>query len=566
MTKENQRSKLLVRIGGQAGQGLETVGQMLAKALVRSGYEILTTQSAMSRIRGGHNYFSVLISLDPLLGPEEEIDLLVAFTDETIALHKEFVNKQGLIVSGEDTKEHGAANSLKVPYQRLAKDKIVSNVVALGVISCLIGLEEKIVSQVIEDAIGKKHQEMISKNLDALHKGIEWTRGQSPDFRSLPGPTTSQSKLTMNGNQAIALGALAGGVNFCSFYPMTPATGVALNLISQAEELGVVCEQAEDEIAAINMALGASFCGAKSIVPTSGGGFALMGEGLSLAGMTETPVVVVLAQRPSPATGLPTRTEQADLELALGTGHGEFPRAILAPGSPDECFYLTSKALSLAERYQGPIIVMTDQYLADSIRSVKRFDFNAVSVTDQTQKNIKGHEKYERFAWSGNGVSPRLIPGTGPHLVVADSDEHTPDGHITEDHQVRTRMVNKRMKKMDGLLQEVIPPVYQGDNKPEMLLLTWGSSRGAVQQAAEILRSKGRSVASLSFSQVWPLKPSQFEEHLRQAGSIVAVESNATGQLARLIKRETGFGPHVQVLKYDGLPLTSEYILHELSK
>jgi 2-oxoglutarate ferredoxin oxidoreductase subunit alpha len=346
---------------------------------------------------------------------------------------------------------------------------------------------------------------------------------------------------------------------------MTPATGVALNLIAQAEEFGIVCEQAEDEIAAINMALGASFCGGTSLVPTSGGGFALMGEGLSLAGMTETPVVVVLAQRPGPATGLPTRTEQGDLELALSTGHGEFPRAILTPSTPEDCFSLTNQAFDLAERYQSPIIVMTDQYLADSIRSVERFDCT-LSMADQSQENIRHVENYERFAWSENGVSPRLIPGTGPHLVVADSDEHTPDGHITEDHQVRTKMVNKRLQKLQGMLQEVIPPVYQGDDKPDLLLLTWGSSRGAVSEATEILQSHGHSVASLSFSQVWPLNPGQFVEYMQQAGSIWSVESNGTGQFARLIKRETGFTMQGQVLRYDGFPMTSAYILHELSK
>ncbi|MFW6177465.1 MAG: 2-oxoacid:acceptor oxidoreductase subunit alpha [Desulfohalobiaceae bacterium] len=566
MSKSGAKNRLLIRIGGEAGQGLETLGQMLAKALVRSGYEVLTTQSAMSRIRGGHNYFSILVGLEPLLGPAEEVDLLLAFTQESVSLHQEALGEQGLILVSQDMQApKGAAKVLSVPYSELAKEKIMANVAALGVVSALLGLEEATVSGIVEDSLGKKHQEMLSRNLDALQQGMQWLKDQSPDFQFLPGPSRQESKLVLSGNQALALGALAGGANFCSFYPMTPATGVALNLIARAEEFNLVCEQAEDEIAAINMAIGASFAGARSIVPTSGGGFALMGEGISLAGMTETPLVLVLAQRPGPATGLPTRTEQADLELALSTGHGEFPRAIFAPGNPEECFYLSARALDLAQRYQTPVIIMSDQYLADSIRSVQKLDFSFLPNPNLSQAEVEDPASYQRFAWSQTGVSPRLIPGSGQHLVVADSDEHTPDGHITEDHQVRVRMVNKRLQKQQGLLQEFMPPKYQGPDTPELLLLAWGSSQGAVQEAAKLLQSQGQSVATLCFSQLWPLDPEQFAQHLEQAREVAAVEGNATGQLARLIRQETGFAVQRKVLRYDGLPLTAAEILRQLS-
>jgi 2-oxoglutarate ferredoxin oxidoreductase subunit alpha len=345
---------------------------------------------------------------------------------------------------------------------------------------------------------------------------------------------------------------------------MTPATSVALNLISQADELGVICEQAEDEISVINMALGASFCGARSLVPTSGGGFALMGEGISLAGMTETPIVIILAQRPGPATGLPTQTEQGDLELALASGHGAFPRAIMAPGNAEECFHLTIKALELAEWYQTPVILLTDQYLATSIRAVQRFDLSSINIPSAPGTQNNDPESYQRFAWSESGISPRLIPGAGRHLVVADSDEHTPDGHITEDHQIRVGMVEKRLKKLEGLIQETLPPDYVGDEGPELVLMTWGSSQGAVLEAAEIMRQQGDSVATLSFSQVWPLNPEHFKHYLSQAGRVISVEGNATGQLAKLIRRETGFQVHEQVLRYDGLPLTAAQILRQL--
>lgn len=565
MSKDNTKNRLLIRIGGEAGQGLETLGQMLAKALVRSGYEVLTTQSAMSRIRGGHNYFSILMGLEPLLGPAEDVDLLVAFTIDSVSLHQDTLKEQGLILVSQDMEIQTSSQVLSVPYSELAKEKIMANVAALGVVSALVGLEESIVAGVVEDALGKKHQDMLSKNLDALHQGVEWIKGQSLDFQALAGPGQVVNNLALSGNQALALGALAGGANFCSFYPMTPATGVALNLIDQAEEFGLVCEQAEDEIAAINMAIGASFAGARSIVPTSGGGFALMGEGISLAGMTETPMVIVLAQRPGPATGLPTRTEQADLELALSTGHGEFSRVIFAPSTQKDCFYLTSKALDLAQRYQTPVVILTDQYLADSIRSVQKFDFSSLPSPNLPHAEVEDTEGYQRFAWSESGVSPRLIPGSGPYLVVADSDEHTPDGHITEEHQVRMKMVNKRLQKLQGLLQEFIPPDYQGPNNPDLLLLTWGSSQDAVLEAAKVLQSQGQSVATLCFSQLWPLDQEKFVHRLEQAVEIVAVEGNATGQLAKLIRRETGVEVQRKVLRYDGLPLTATEILRQLS-
>jgi 2-oxoglutarate ferredoxin oxidoreductase subunit alpha len=312
------------------------------------------------------------------------------------------------------------------------------------------------------------------------------------------------------------------------------------------------------------MAIGASFAGAPSMVATSGGGFALMVEGVSLAAMTETPVVIVVAQRPGPATGLPTRTEQGDLELVLHAGHGEFPRAIFAPGTVEECFYLTRKAFELAERYQGPMFLLTDQFLADSYRAVMPFDTkNLPAVSVGTQAS--GESFYERFALTESGVSPRLLPGTGKHLVVADSDEHTERGHITEDLSVRIKMVEKRLAKGQWIGSEVIPPEMHGEEKPDLMLLSWGSSKGAVQEAASFMQSKGKKVATLHFSQVWPLVPEQFMEYLERAREVVCIEGNAFGQLARLIRRETGFQAKNRILRYDGLPLTPEWILLKLN-
>jgi len=397
-----------------------------------------------------------------------------------------------------------------------------------------------------------------------LTTAFDWCDQQTVAFEKLPPVAKPIQRMVMNGNEAIAMGALSAGVKFCSFYPMTPATSIALNLAAQASRMGLVVEQAEDEIAAINMAIGASFAGVPSIVPTSGGGFALMTEGVSLAGMSETPVLIVVAQRPGPATGLPTRTEQADLELVLYAGHGEFPRAIFSPGTVEECFWLARKSLEVAAKFQGPVFLLTDQFLADSSRAVTPFDIDNLEPIDPGIETGASSLPYSRYAITPSGVSPRLPPGMTKHLVVAGGDEHPVDGHLTEDLKVRNLMVAKRLRKEQGIMAEVVPPEFQGDESPDLLLVTWGSSKGSVMEAATKLRNDSTRVGILHFSQVWPLVPDQFLGYLESAGEVVCVEGNVYGQLARLIRRETGFGVHRMVLRYDGLPITPEYIMREL--
>ena len=405
----------------------------------------------------------------------------------------------------------------------------------------------------------------MEENLKVLEAAFDWCSGQPATVHKLPPVAKPSQRLMLNGNEAIALGSLSAGLKFFAFYPMTPSTSISLNLAGHARQMGLIVEQAEDEIAAINMAIGASFAGVLSMVATSGGGFALMVEGISLAAMTETPLVVVVAQRPGPATGLPTRTGQEDLELVLHAGHGEFPRAIFAPGTVKECFHLTRRAFELAERYQGPMFLLTDQFLADSYRAVPPFDVENLAPV-QVESEDTGPSPYTRFSITETGVSPRLLPGITEHLVVADSDEHTQDGHITEDLSVRKLMVEKRLKKGEGIRAGVIPPDMKGDGTPDLLLVSWGSSKGAVHEAAFRMRSNGEKVATLHFSQVWPLVPGQFMGHLQEAGQVICIEGNATGQLAGLIRRETGFEIKKKVLRYDGLPLTLESILRELNQ
>jgi 2-oxoglutarate ferredoxin oxidoreductase subunit alpha len=553
---------LNILIGGEAGQGLVTVGEILAKSLVRSGYYIVVTQSYMSRIRGGHNTFAIRVSTEEILAPQEPVDLLVALNDETLTLHQKELSSRGRIVADQGcTLEE--ENCLKVPYGHLAADKF-SNIAALGVVCSLLGLDEELVGRTLEDFLGKKNPGLIEENRRILSEAFRWTSAQPTFAGKLPPLSNPPSRVMMQGNEGIALGAISAGLKFFSFYPMTPSTSIGLTLARLAGKMGLLVEQAEDEIAAINMAIGASFAGAPSMVATSGGGFALMVEGVSLAAMTETPIVIVIAQRPGPATGLPTRTEQGDLNFVLHSGHGEFPRAIFAPGTVEECFDLTRQAFALAENYQGPVFILTDQFLSDSYRSLKPFEVATLPPIQSPIDAVSSDLPYHRFAITDSGVSPRLLPGLSEYLVVAGSDEHTEDGHLTEDLSLRKQMVEKRLKKMDGIRQEVIPPERQGDQNPDLLLVSWGSSKGSCLEAASMMRSSGQRVASLHFSQVWPMVPEQFMGFLHDARQVVGVEGNATGQLASLIRQATGFEFHQRVYRYDGLPITPEYILRRL--
>ena len=564
--KDNKTRHIMnILIGGEAGQGLVTVGQILAKSLVRSGYSIVVTQDYQSRIRGGHNTFAIRVGVDEVIAPREEVDLLVALDPGTVKLHKEEMSSEGLIIA-DDAFGLAEEATLKIPSQQLASDQY-ANTAALGAVVAVLGLDKQVVARTVEDYFGKAHREIAEENKQVLEESVRWTAGHSVTFKKLPPIARPPQRLMMNGNEAIALGAITAGAKFYSFYPMTPATSVGLTLAGWAQEMGLVVEQAEDEIAAINMALGASFAGAPSMVGTSGGGFALMVEGVSLAAMTETPMVIVVAQRPGPATGLPTRTEQADLEFVLHAGHGEFPRAIFSPGTVEECFYLTRKAFDLAEKFQGPIFVLTDEFLADSYRAVRPFELEGLSpVRPCSLQGLTFSNPYGRYAITDTGISPRLLPGLTENLIVADSDEHTEDGHITENLVVRRRMVDKRLKKGRGILAEVVPPETHGEEKPDLLLLCWGSSKGAVVEAASMMRSRGRGIATLYFPQVWPLVPEHFIVHLQEAKEVVCVEGNATGQLARLIRRETGFHIGNLVLRYDGLPITPDFVLGELKQ
>jgi 2-oxoglutarate ferredoxin oxidoreductase subunit alpha len=564
-------------VGGEAGQGVQSMGYILARSMAKGGYSVLASQDYESRVRGGHNFFAVRVGDYPVQAVSEEVNLLIALNEETIRLHKGELTKDGLILyDGERGKMTSAESALfSVPFERLALEqtgnRIMGNTVALGAALCLVKYDFEILSTVLRKTFGKKGREIAEKNVDAARAGYDFVREREPaSFKYRLAPVGVSRKMVINGGEAVALGALAAGCKFMSGYPMTPSTGILQYFAGQSDAFNVVFEQAEDEIAAINMVLGASYAGVRAMTATSGGGFSLMVESLSLAGMTETPVVIVLGQRVGPATGLPTRTEQGELEFAIHAGHGMFPRVIFAPGTVEEAFYLTAKAFNLAEKYQVPVILLTDTYLTDMYTTAE-FDLSKITVDrgiflSDEEVHALGKYRYMRHKLTPSGVSPRVIPGQADALVVTDSDEHTEDGHITESAEVRIQMVYKRLKKMNGLRAEIGIPHTYGPKEAETVLACWGSTYGALREAVDRLNNAGAGVRMIQMSEIWPFPRKAFMDAIKGSRRLIVVEGNAMGQMAHLIRAETGVDTMGKILRFDGRPLTPAYIVTEFQE
>ncbi len=565
---------LTIRIGGAAGQGLQTIGDVISKTLVRSGYHVFTIQDYLSRIRGGHNYTQVRVRDVPVASQREGVHLLVGLDPATAEVEVGEMHPGGTFIFDEalQVPQGAAEHLLPLPLKRLAKeagDPVTENTVASGAILGLLSGDLELLGQLLSETFARKGSQVVDMNLKAARLGHDWARERCPKCVPVSLPRIkAPARMLITGNEALGLGALAAGCRWMSAYPMTPSTGILDFLASKSAEHGLVVEQAEDEIAAVNMAIGASFAGVRALTATSGGGFALMNEGLALAGMTETPLVVVLGQRPGPATGLPTRTGQEELLYALHAGAGEFPRVILAPGTAEEAFYLMAKAFNLAERYQVTAVIMSDQLLADSSYTLEGLDFERVKVDrgPMWEPQGKAPYSYERHAFTENGVSPRLYPGARDQLVMTDSDEHTPDGHITEDLAIRVKMVEKRnLRKFPGLRSEAAPPQLYGPSTAEVTLMGWGTSRAAMTEAVDLLREQRVTANAVIFSEVWPMPVEAVQALLKDKRQLVAVEGNLTAQLAGLVYCHTGVACDHLCLKYDGRPFTADYILRELS-
>jgi 2-oxoglutarate/2-oxoacid ferredoxin oxidoreductase subunit alpha len=556
-----------IMAGGEAGQGVQSIGAVAAETLARGGYNIFADQDYESRVRGGHNFFRVRAEEKPVEALSAPLDILVALNKETIGLHKGELKPGGVILyDGEQIPEAGAGErGLSVPFTRLAQNKLMSNTAAAGAAFGLAQFDFDILAAVLKQEFSAKGEKVVTDNVAAAKAGYDYARehGQALAFPRLPSLKNNGNKILLNGNDALSMGALAAGCRFVAGYPMTPSSGILEYIADKGQALGAVMVHVEDEISAINMAVGAGYAGARSMVATSGGGFALMVEGLALAGMTETPVVVVLGQRPGPATGLPTRTEQAELFFAMHAGHGEFPRAIFAPADASDAFYTAVKALNIAEKYQTPVIILTDHHLASSYVTVDKFDLSKVKIErgpmlSDAESNISAD--YQRHLVTASGVSPRALPGQGKALVVTDSDEHNETGHMIEDATTRQQQVEKRLRKLEGIKTEITPLEYHFASGAKATLIGWGSTYGAIREAAVLLAGDGYPVNTLHFRELWPFPAEVFIKAFDASAKNIVVEGNATGQLAALIKRETGRSVTGKILKYDGRPFSPREI------
>jgi len=539
-------------IGGSAGQGMETLTHTLERVLKRSGFHVHTTYDYMSRVRGGHNFMQIRFGDHPLHAPAEVLTGIIALNAETLALHEARLALEGFILADAGLNLQGD-RLLALPLIQTAKgfgSPQASGSVAVGVVMRLFGLKPEALEGVLRQQFPKA--ELFEMNLQAALAGLDLA-----EARFMPPESQKQPMHLLNGNEAIALGALAAGLRFYSAYPMTPSTSVMTYLAEHMAETGIIVEQAEDEIAGINMAIGASFAGVRAMTGTSGGGFCLKVEALGLAGMQETPLVVLNVQRPGPATGLPTRTEQADLRFVIDAAQGEFPRMVIAVRDVEDAYRQTQRAFDLADKYQTPVILLSDQYLADTRRTVPRLPLQAVDGP-QYVSDAAGLEpfQYRRYELTEDGVSPRLIPGRVPQQVLCvDSDEHDEWGHIIESAEQRVAMADKRARKLMGLRMELEEPLFFGAEGADTLLLAWGSLAGPIQEALELLAARGIPAGALVFGDLWPLPVGELEKRMPKARHRINVEQNATGQLASLIREVTGHPVTGSLLKYDGRQL-----------
>lgn len=545
-------------IGGAAGQGIDTTAAVLEKVLKRSGYNVFTSRDFMSRIRGGHNFSLIRFGNTPIASHSNVLDGIVALNEDTIELHKAELKNDGFILCNTGIKTDDP-RAIKIDMDGMAKElgnPRVSGSVSLGVLLKLFGEELEGVEAVLQTFLS---QQVLEINVKAVARGYDTVEKryekQNGDFGKW---------MIITGSRALSMGAIAAGLRFYSAYPMSPSTTILEFLAAKSGQAGIVVEQAEDEIAAINMAIGASYAGARAMTGTSGGGFSLMVEALGLSGMAEIPLVVVDVQRPGPVTGLPTRTEQSDLKFVVSASQGEFPRIVIALRNHTDSFYQTVRAFNLAEEYQVPVILLSDQFLGDASATVEPYDLSKIDVSKPGyQGKITG--EYLRYQFTDNGISPRLIPGKTRHLVAVDSDEHDERGWITESAEMRTKMVDKRMRKLDGIAMQ--EPDFMGADTFDTLLVGWGSVWGPIKEAVELLNEKENGkYAALVFGDLVPFPQKMIVEKAKQAKTIINVEQNATGQLAGLIREYTGIACTGSILKYDGRQITGGEIADRMQK
>jgi 2-oxoglutarate ferredoxin oxidoreductase subunit alpha len=560
------------KIGGEAGFGINAAGAIFSKFVSRSGYYAFDYIEYPSLIRGGHNALEVVISSeDNQRFLENKIDCLVCLNKETYQKHSPWCHQKSLILYDQDDFIiEGDQILINIPLKKILNELggnlVMRNTIMLGASIALLGGEIEILLDILKDQFEKKGESVISFNQKFAQAGYDYV---TKNYVSLINPIlkkkTSTTKLVISGNEAFSLGVVLADCRFYAAYPMTPSSSVLHTLAAWQKETGMVVRHAEDEIAVINNALGASFAGVRAAVGTSGGGFSLMVESISLAGITETPIVIFLAQRPGPATGMPTWTEQGDLLFAIFAGHGEFPKIVLSPANHEEMIKIGAEAFNLADIYQTPVIVLSDMYLSESHATVDKEIVDQIVSDYQVNRgklvnNFILQSKlsaFLRYQITDDGISERLLPGTPGFFYQANSYEHIEDGHTTEDDIERKKQVEKRNKKMDVFLKNHFqPPKIIGDiDKAEIIFISWGSTQGVISQAIKQLEEKNINTALIHFTYLFPMDKKKIKPLLAKNKRYILVENNSHGQFGQFLKMISGAEINERILKYDGRPI-----------
>ena len=569
MTQTGQISTFTFKICGKAGDGSMATGELFYKLAQKLGYFVFDYREYPSAIRGGVATFQATASAEKGYSQKRKLDVLLMLDIKSGQRHIPELKKEGTIIFDEKEKIELSRNSkykvFSLPFSEIVDDigalPITKNTVAAGALCAYLSIDLKYVLESIEDQFSSKGNEVVEMNKKAAKNGYGIAKNKLNGDKVELKPGTAKNQIIISGNEASALGAIKAGCKFYAAYPMTPTTGVLHYLANKGPDFEMIVKQAEDEISVINMALGASFAGLRSMVSTSGGGFALMVEALGMSGMTETPLVIIMGSRGNPSTGMPTWTEQSDLNHVLYSGQGEFPRIVIAPGDQEEMFYLTAAAFNWADIYQLPVIVLTDKYLAESRATVDRFEQNLIKI-DRGKIERGPTEGYKRYEITKDGISPRAFPGSGPGLVVANSDEHNEFGYTSEKARNRVKQMNKRMIKLKKAGNEMPKPEIFGPEEAEKTIISWGSTKGPILEAMKKLEN----VKYLHLNIIWPFPREAVHDALKNSKEVVLIENNFTSQLGDLIRQQTGTYIEKRLLKYDGRAFYPEEIVKFIKK
>ncbi|HEV7663828.1 MAG TPA: 2-oxoacid:acceptor oxidoreductase subunit alpha [Chloroflexota bacterium] len=573
------RQDLVIRIAGEAGEGVSITGQMVTQATARAGYYVLTDSVPPAEIKGGYSFYQIRLSEKRLRSRGDSVDVLLAFNQEAFENSIEHLRHGGILIydSAElSPPESDRYRSYSVPLTDIAKNQVElalsKNMVAVGAVAGLFGLDTEHIHRLLrESKLAKKGEDILNKNLKAVDLGYQYVSERVAERASLEvRPSKLEGRIVISGNHAVALGALVAGCRRYAGYPITPATDIMEFLADELPRVGGAVVQAEDEIAAIGMVLGASYAGQKAMTATSGPGLSLMTEMLGLASMAEIPSVVIDCQRAGPSTGMPTRHEQGDLNLAVYGAHGEVQRVVLAPASLMDCFWTTIAAFNLAEEFQIPAIVLQDTVLAVRTESIPQPDLSTVNIVnrqtfayrdagDATEPGYdaaSGPERYLRYQITPDGVSPMAIPGTPGGAYVATGLEHTQAANTSSDARNHAAMTEKRFRKMDGVLAKAPPAHEYGDPSAEIGFLTWGSTFGVVAEAIDKLAAQGIKAHALAPRMVWPLPTHQIDPFLKNKRIVIVPEVNYTGQFANLLKTHYQHVEFTRLNVYGGQPFS----------